>query len=142
MTQTSWTDRLLGGFRKTSDRLGENLTAVGGTSKLDEATLDEVEDALIVSDLGPAAAARIKDKLRERRFGLEITERELKEAVADEIAAILRPVAQPLEISAFPRPQVILVIGVNGSDSHTDSAPETLSCAKPARSLYLQGGDP
>ena len=49
-------------------------------------------------------------------------EQGLKEAVAEEIAAILRPVAKPLEIVAFPRPQVILVIGVNGSGKTTTIA--------------------
>ncbi|HSG55716.1 MAG TPA: signal recognition particle receptor subunit alpha, partial [Paracoccaceae bacterium] len=122
MSDKSWTDRLFGGFRKTSERLGENLTAVVGTAKLDDATLDDVEDALIMSDLGPSAARRIRTKLAEKRFGLAITERELKEAVADEIAEILRPVAKPLQITAFPRPQVILVIGVNGSGKTTTIA--------------------
>ena len=122
MSETRWSDRLFGGFRKTSERLSGNLTGVVGTAKLDDATLDEVEDALIVSDLGPAAAARICAKLAEQRFGREITERELKETVAEEIAAILRPVAKPLEIVAFPRPQVILVIGVNGSGKTTTIA--------------------
>ena len=118
----SWTDRLFGGFRKTSEKLTSNLTEVVGTARLDDATLDDVEDALLLSDLGPSAAARIREKLREKRFGLEITERELKEAVAEEIAAILRPVAIPLEITAFPRPQVLLVIGVNGSGKTTTIA--------------------
>ena len=118
----SWKDRLFGGFRKTSEKLTSNLTEVVGTARLDDATLDDVEDALILSDLGPSAAARIREKLREKRFGLEITERELKEAVAEEIAAILRPVAIPLEITAFPRPQVLLVIGVNGSGKTTTIA--------------------
>ncbi|MCR2833437.1 signal recognition particle-docking protein FtsY [Parerythrobacter lacustris] len=126
MSETSWKDRLFGGFRKTSERLSENLaapiTGVVGTAKLDNATLDTVEDALIMSDLGPSAAARIRAKLTEKRFGLSITERELKEAVAEEIAEILRPVAKPIEITAFPRPQVILVIGVNGSGKTTTIA--------------------
>ena len=118
----SWSERVFGGFRKTSERLSENLTGVVGTAKLDDATLDEVEDALVLSDLGPSAAARIRGRLAEKRFGLTITERELKEAMAEEIAAILRPVAKPLEITAFPRPQVILVIGVNGSGKTTTIA--------------------
>jgi fused signal recognition particle receptor len=122
MSELSWSQRLLGGFRKTSERLATNLTGVVGTARLDEATLDDVEDALILSDLGPAAAARIRARLSDKRFGIEITERELKEAVAEEIAAILRPVARPLEITAFPRPQVILVIGVNGSGKTTTIA--------------------
>ncbi|BDW82178.1 signal recognition particle receptor FtsY [Erythrobacter sp. Dej080120_24] len=117
---TSWTERLLGGFRKTSERLGSNLTGVA--ARLDDATLDDIEDALITSDLGPAAAARIRQRLSDKSFGLEITQQELKEAVAAEIAEILRPVAKPLEITAFPRPQVILVIGVNGSGKTTTIA--------------------
>ena len=122
MSTPSWKERLFGGFRKTSERLASNLTEVVGTAKLDDATLDDVEDALITSDLGPSAAARIRAKLAEKRFGLEISAQELKEAVADEIAAILRPVAKPLEITAFPRPQVVLVIGVNGSGKTTTIA--------------------
>ena len=122
MSEKSWAERLFGGFRKTSERLTENLTAVVATAKLDDATLDEVEDALIMSDLGPRAARRIRTKLAEKRFGLAMTATELKEAVAEEIAEILRPVARPLEITAFPRPQVILVIGVNGSGKTTTIA--------------------
>ncbi len=116
----SWSDRVLGGFRKTSERLGSNLTGVA--TRLDDATLDDIEDALIISDLGPAAAGRIRARLSDKSFGLEITQAELKEAVAEEIAEILRPVAKPLEITAFPRPQVILVIGVNGSGKTTTIA--------------------
>ncbi|WP_121114603.1 signal recognition particle-docking protein FtsY [Croceibacterium ferulae] len=122
MSEAGWSERLLGAFRKTSERLGGNLAGVVGTAKLDDATLDEVEDALILSDLGPAAAGRIRRRLSDKRFGLSMTERELKEAVAEEIAAILRPVAKPLEVTAFPRPQVVLVIGVNGSGKTTTIA--------------------
>jgi fused signal recognition particle receptor len=122
MSETSWSQRLFGGFRKTSDRLSRNLTGVVGTATLDEATLDDVEDALIMSDLGPSAAARIRAKLAEKRFGLQITMDELRLAMAEEIAEILRPVAKPLDITAFPRPQVILVIGVNGSGKTTTIA--------------------
>ena len=122
----SWTERLFGGFRKTSDRLGENLTTslttTLTTAKLDDATLDDLEDALIISDLGPSAAARIRGKLADRKFDTGIDERGLKEAVAEEIAEILRPVAKPLEVTAFPRPQVVLVIGVNGSGKTTTIA--------------------
>jgi fused signal recognition particle receptor len=125
----SWTQRLFGGFRKTSERLSENLSGITEnlalavtTTKLDEDQLDDLEDALILSDLGPRAAARIRDRLAETRFDKGADEQAIKEAVAREIAAILRPVAKPLEITAFPRPQVILVIGVNGSGKTTTIA--------------------
>ncbi|MXP13833.1 signal recognition particle-docking protein FtsY [Altererythrobacter confluentis] len=141
MSDTSWADRVFGGFRKTSERLSSNLSGVVGTARLDDATLDNVEDALIVSDLGPAAAARIRTRLSDKRFGLNITERELKEAVAEEIAAILRPVAKPLEITAFPRPQVILVIGVNGSGKTTTIAKLAHLFQEDDYSVMLAAGD-
>ena len=137
---TSWTERLLGGFRKTSQRLTENLAAAPA-ARLDDATLDEVEDALILSDLGPAAAARIRASLSDKRFGLEIDERELREAVAEEIAAILRPVAKPLEITAFPRPQVVLVIGVNGSGKTTTIAKLAHWLTEDDYAVMLAAGD-
>jgi len=64
----SWRDRLFGGLKRTSDKLGENLTGLLGKAALDEQTLDEIEEALIVSDLGPAMAASIRERLAEGRF--------------------------------------------------------------------------
>lgn len=122
----SWAERLRGGLRKTSERLtetlGSSLTGFGGATRLSEAQLDEIEDGLIEADLGPRAAARIRARLAEGRFDKGLDEAALRAAVAEEIAAILRPVAKPLEITAFPRPQVILVIGVNGSGKTTTIA--------------------
>jgi len=119
---SSWTDRVFGGLRKTSERLGENLSGIVGKTRLDEAQLDEIEDALILSDLGPRAAARIRERLAGERFERGADELAIKEAVAEEIAKILRPVARPIDIVAFPRPQVVLVIGVNGSGKTTTIA--------------------
>ena len=129
-SSSSWSDRLLGGFRKTSDRLSENIAPVGNT-RLDDATLDEIEDALIMSDLGPEAAGRVRDALREQRFGNEITERQLREAVAEEIAAILRPVAKPLEVTAFPRPQVMGPPGARPPPPATESVPASPRICRP-----------
>lgn len=117
-----WSERLFGGFRKTSERLAGNLAGIVGGGKLNEAQLDDLEDALIMSDLGPRAAARIRDRLAEERFERDADERAIMEVVAREIAEILRPVAKPLDIVAFPRPQVILTIGVNGSGKTTTIA--------------------
>ncbi len=119
---TSWTERVFGGLRKTSERLGENLSGIVSKTRLDEAQLDEIEDALILSDLGPRAAARIRERLANEKFERGADEQSIKQAVAEEIAKILRPVAKPIDIVAFPRPQVILVIGVNGSGKTTTIA--------------------
>ncbi|MGF1549370.1 MAG: signal recognition particle-docking protein FtsY [Sphingomonadaceae bacterium] len=109
------------GFQQTSRRLEDNLAGLFKV-QLGERTLDSVEDVLIASDLGPAAAGRIRDRLAERRFGQDLDEKLLRETIAEEIEKILAPVAEPLEIDAFPRPQVILVVGVNGSGKTTTIA--------------------
>ena len=138
---TPWHERLLGGFRRTSDKLGENLSGLFGKAALDEDTLDQIEEALIASDLGPATAARVRERLTGERFALGLTEARLREIVAEEIAAILTPVAEPLEIDAFPRPQVILVIGVNGSGKTTTIAKLAHLLTEQDYSVMLVAGD-
>ena len=116
----SWLDRLRSGFGRTSQRLTENLTAVvEGRVELDTATLEEIEEAMIAADLGPGTASRIADAVGEQRVDRTLETTGLRRIVADEIAKTLAPVARPLEITAFPRPHVILVVGVNGSGKTT-----------------------
>lgn len=141
MSAETWSDRLLGGFRKTSERLSENLAGIVGTTRLEDHQLDDIEDALILSDLGPRAANRIRGRLAGERFERGADETAIKEAVAQEIAAILRPVAKPLEIIAFPRPQVILVIGVNGSGKTTTIAKLAHLFQEQDYSVMLAAGD-
>jgi fused signal recognition particle receptor len=117
----SWLDRLRGGFTKTAARVGENLTGITKTAALDTATLDDIEEALIASDLGPEASHRIREAIAARRFE-QLDERGLRTILAEEIEAILAPVAKPLEVWGFPRPHVVLVIGANGSGKTTTIA--------------------
>ncbi|MFM9852888.1 MAG: signal recognition particle-docking protein FtsY [Sphingomonadaceae bacterium] len=122
MSETPWHKRLIGGFKRTSGRLTENLTGLVTKSKLDAGTLSDIEEALIMSDLGPATAARIRARLSESRYDRGIDEAGIRHVVADEITKVLEPVAHPIQIDAFPRPHVILVIGVNGSGKTTTIA--------------------
>ena len=138
---TSWTDRLFGGFRRTSEKLGANLDGLFGKAALDASTLDEIEEALIASDLGPATAARVRARLEGERFALGIDEAALRGVVAEEVAEILQPVARPLAIDAFPRPQVILVIGVNGSGKTTTIAKLAHLLQEQDYSVMLVAGD-
>jgi len=120
-TTPSWHDKLLGGFKRTSDRLVGNLAGLGG-ARLDDATLDDIEEALIASDLGPETAGRIRGRLAEGSFERNMEELGIRVIVAEEVEKVLARVAKPIEIDAFPRPQVILVIGVNGSGKTTTIA--------------------
>jgi fused signal recognition particle receptor len=137
----SWRDRLFGGFRRTSDKLGDNIAGLFTKAALDEQTLDEIEEALIVTDLGPAMAARIRERLAEGRYNRTLTEEYLREILAEEIEAVLKPVAKPLEIDAFPRPHVILVIGVNGSGKTTTIAKLAHLLKEQDYSVMLAAGD-
>ena len=139
-TPPSWHQRLLGGFRKTSDRLLGNLAGLS-LGRLGEGQLDEIEEALIASDLGPATAARVRDRLAEGQFETGMEELGIRLVVADEIAKALAPVAKRLEISAFPRPQVILVIGVNGSGKTTTIAKLANLLMEQDYSVILAAGD-
>ncbi len=120
MSGPSWRDRLLGGFKKTSDRLVGNLAGLGA-ARLDDTTLDEIEEALIASDLGPATAARIRGRLADGQYERGMEELGIRLIVAEEIEKTLAPVAKPL-LTDKGRPQVILVIGVNGSGKTTTIA--------------------
>ncbi len=114
----SWLDRLTAGFKKTADKVGENLTGLVKEQALDTSTLDDIEEALIASDLGPEASKRIREAIAARKFE-QLDERGLRTILAEEIEKILAPVAKPLDVWGFPRPHVILVIGVNGSGKTT-----------------------
>ena len=120
-TTPGWHERLLGGFKRTSDRLIGNLVGLG-TAPLDNDTLDGIEEALIASDLGPQTAHRIRDRLAAGMFERDMEDLGIRLTVAEEVEKVLEKVARPLEIEAFPRPQVILVIGVNGSGKTTTIA--------------------
>ena len=140
MSGPSWHERLLGGFRKTSDRLIGNLAGLG-LARLDDATLDEIEEALIASDLGPTTAARVRQRLAEGQFERNMEELGIRLVVAEEVARVLEPVAKKLEIEAFPRPQVILVIGVNGSGKTTTIAKLANLLMEQDYSVMLAAGD-
>ncbi|MGE4429646.1 MAG: signal recognition particle-docking protein FtsY [Sphingobium sp.] len=136
----SWREKLFGGLKRTSDKLGTNLTGVFTKAALDDQTLDEIEEALIVSDLGPAMALRIRDRLAEGKFNKMLTEDYIREIIAEEVEKVLIPVAKPLEFKAH-RPQVILVIGVNGSGKTTTIAKLAKRFQEQGRSVMLAAGD-
>jgi fused signal recognition particle receptor len=141
MSESSWLERMRAGFRKTSDRLGDNLSGLLTKASLDPGTLDEIEEALIASDLGPATAAQVRARLAGERFEKGLTEDAVRAVVAEELEKILRPVAEPLEIDAFPRPQVILVVGVNGSGKTTTIAKLAHLFVEQDYSVLLAAGD-
>jgi len=138
----SWLDRLKTGLIRSTARLGDSLSGLAtGSLPLDDERLDAIEEALIAADLGPAVAARIRDRLADAKFAKGIDEAGLKAAVAAEITAVLAPVARPLAVTAFPRPHVILVVGVNGSGKTTTIAKLARRFTEQDYSVMLAAGD-
>src|SRR5438132_12021893 len=118
----SWLSRLRGGLAKSTKRVTESITGLFTKKKLDQATLDELEDALIQADLGVSVAARLVEKLGKERFGKEVTDEEVRAAFADDIAEILQPAATDLAIDPARMPHVVLRTGANGSGKTTTIA--------------------
>jgi fused signal recognition particle receptor len=119
MALSGFFSRLKEGLSRSTQKLSTSITAVFTKRKLDEAALDELEELLIAADLGPAAAGRVIEAFRRTRFGTDVTDEEIKTALAEEITKILEPVAQPLEIDRSHAPHVVLVVGVNGTGKTT-----------------------
>ncbi|HTU56642.1 MAG TPA: signal recognition particle-docking protein FtsY [Acetobacteraceae bacterium] len=119
MALSAFFSRLKEGLQRSKRKLSESIGAVFTRRRLDEAALAELEDLLIGADLGPAAAARIIASFRRTRFGKEVTGEEIRAALAEEIAAILAPVARPLAIDRAHAPHVVLMVGVNGTGKTT-----------------------
>ncbi len=112
-------NRLKEGLSRSTSRITETLATVFKKRRLDDEALEELEELLISADLGVDAAARVIAAFRRSRFGKEVTDEEIKQALAEEIAAILQPVAKPLVLDPALRPHVVLVVGVNGTGKTT-----------------------
>jgi fused signal recognition particle receptor len=136
-----WLSRLRDGLSKSTKRVTESITGLFTKKKLDQQTLDELEDALIQADLGVTVAARLVGKLGKERFGKEVTDEEVRSAFADDIAEILQPVATPLAIDPARKPHVVLVVGVNGSGKTTTIAKLANLYKSDGRKVMLAAGD-
>ena len=110
----SWFKKLSDGLRKTTDSIG----AVFTKRKLDAATLEELEETLILADMGAATASAVVAELAYGRVDKDIDEHEIKQLLAAAIAKRLAPYAVPLNTSGAS-PTVILVVGVNGNGKTT-----------------------
>lgn len=136
-----WLSRLRDGLSKSTRKVAESITSLFTKKKLDQQTLDDLEDVLIQADLGVTVAGRLVAKLGKERFGKEVTDEEVRAAFADDIAEILQPVAVPLTIDAARKPHVVLVVGVNGSGKTTTIAKLAGLYKGEGRSVLLAAGD-
>uniref|UniRef100_A0A6P4FB69 Signal recognition particle receptor FtsY-like n=1 Tax=Drosophila rhopaloa TaxID=1041015 RepID=A0A6P4FB69_DRORH len=100
-------------------RSTQKLSSVFTKRKLDESALEDLEEHLIAADLGPEVAERVIESFRSTRFGAEVTDDEIRQTLADEIACVQTPVAIPFEPDPKLKPHVVLMVGVNGTGKTT-----------------------
>ena len=127
-----WFQRLTSGLSRTTREMTEQVTSVLVKKPLDQEQLDQLEEMLIEADLGPHAAARITEAFGKARFGKSSTEDEVKEALAEAVAAELVPRQGVFDPLSGPKPYVVLFVGVNGSG-------KTTTLGKIAQDLRLKG---
>lgn len=111
--------RLADGLSRSSSKLSDGVAAIFTKKKLDDETLEELEDLLISADLGVVAAARVTTALAKDRFDKEVTDAEVKAALARVVTESLGALEKPLTIDPANKPHVILMTGVNGAGKTT-----------------------
>ena len=137
----SWFQRIKEGLRKSSSRLASGISDIFTKRKLDDAAVEELEDLLVMADLGPATAAKLAAAIAKERFDKEVEPDEIRGALADEVAAILEPVAKPLSVESGAKPHVVLVAGVNGSGKTTTIGKFAKHLRSEGKSVMLAAGD-
>ena len=136
-----WWQRLTEGMRRTSSSLSESVTGLFTKRRLDDATLEELEDALVQADLGVPTAMRITEAISAGRYNKEISPQEVKTILASEVEKALAPVAQPLTVDRTRKPYVILMVGVNGAGKTTTIGKLSQKFRQQGLTVMLAAGD-
>ncbi len=139
--RASWWQRLRQGLSRSSGAIGTGITDLFTKRKLDDGTLEELEDILVQADLGVDVASRIVETVGKGRYGKDIAPEEVKAILAAEVEKTLAPVAVPLSIDAGPKPFVVLMVGVNGSGKTTTIGKLASKFRAEGRSVMLAAGD-
>ncbi|MBX5220858.1 signal recognition particle-docking protein FtsY [Rhizobium sp. NLR8a] len=137
----SWFQRLRNGLARTSSQLTGQITALFTKRKLDDETLQDLEDLLIQADLGVETALRVTDTLASERYGKDVTGEDVSRIMASEIAKVLTPVAKPLQLDLSHKPHVILVVGVNGTGKTTTIGKLAAKLSGAGLKVMLAAGD-
>ncbi|WP_171121062.1 MULTISPECIES: signal recognition particle-docking protein FtsY [unclassified Ruegeria] len=107
---------------------------------LDDDMLEQLEELLIASDMGVDTALRVTSNMAEGRLGRKLSTQEIKQLLAQEVSRVMEPVAKPLPI--YPkRPQVVLVVGVNGSGKTTTIGKLASQFKAAGKKVVIAAGD-
>ncbi|WP_339514031.1 signal recognition particle-docking protein FtsY [Pseudomonas sp. RL_15y_Pfl2_60] len=141
--QGGWFNRLKQGLSKTSAGLGEGMASLFlGQKTIDDDLIDEIETRLLVADVGVEATTLIIENLTQKVARKQLTNvNALYKSLQDELAALLKPVEQPLKIDSSKTPYVILVVGVNGAGKTTTIGKIAKKLQQDGKKVMLAAGD-
>jgi fused signal recognition particle receptor len=119
----NWFKKLKSGLSKSASKVDNAISSITGKKTVDKEELDNIEDHIILADLGVEVASRITKRVKEQKFELnekkEITKLDISETLASEIEKILLPCESNIFDKFKSKPHVILLAGVNGSGKTT-----------------------
>ncbi|WP_299378508.1 signal recognition particle-docking protein FtsY [uncultured Kiloniella sp.] len=136
-----WFSRLKAGLSRSSSKLGDGIGGIFTKKKLDDESIEELEELLITSDLGVATATKLTENLAKTRFNKDVEPLEISETLAEDIATILEPVAIPLNVDRSKSPHIILMVGVNGSGKTTTIGKLATQYKAQGLNVMLAAGD-
>lgn len=136
-----WFQRLKAGLGKTSTKLSDGISGLFTKRKLDGATLDDLEDLLIQSDIGIPTATRITTAISKGRFEKGISADEVRTILSREVEAVLTPVSKPLVLDDTRKPHVIMMVGVNGTGKTTTIGKLAAKFTADGKKVMLAAGD-
>lgn len=138
----TWVSRMGLGLSKSTARFTQGISDLVTKKKLDQDTIDSLEELLITADLGPQTAAKVIADFSKDRFGKDLEENEIRSALSESLTKVLNPVAQPL-IFAKPEsgPFVVLVCGVNGAGKTTTIGKIAHNLQGEGKQVMIAAGD-
>ena len=133
--------RLKAGLARTATQLSGGLTGAFTKERLDADTVKDLEDALIRADVGAVLAQELAAEVAKDRYDTDITERELRQLLANVIAKVLAPAAKPFAVDPSHKPFVVLVAGVNGTGKTTTIGKLAAKLAEGNQRVHLAAAD-
>lgn len=136
-----WFSRLTAGLSKTSSKISDGITGLFTRQKLDADTIDDFEDLLLQADLGVETATKITERIAKGRFEKGIAPEEVQRILAEEVKAVLEPVARRLVTDPDNKPHVILMVGVNGTGKTTTIGKLAAQFVRENKKVMVAAGD-
>ena len=137
----SFWEKLGLGLKKSSAKISSGISDIFTKKKLDNATLEELEELLLTADMGVASSQKIIAEFAKQKQDRNVTDEEIRHLLAQNIENILQPCEQKFIISTDIKPYVILMVGVNGAGKTTTIGKLAAKLQKQGKKVSFIAGD-